>query len=87
MRWSAESDAAAVIAYSGGLLTSPPEKYPELSVDAGGGGNFGSEIGFFLLDALAESIDDETRHLDRSAGILLGVLDDIADLGLAIDSS
>ena len=46
---------------------------------AGGGRDFGGEIGFLLLDALAERVAHEARDLDRTADLAFGFLQRLRD--------
>ena len=45
----------------------------------GGGRDFGGEVGFLLLDALAERVTHEPGDLDRSAHLAFGFLHRLRD--------
>src|SRR3546814_19458275 len=51
---------------------------------AGGGGDFGGEIAFLRLDALAQLEADIGGERDGSAGVLAGGRDDALDLRLVV---
>src|SRR3546814_8575172 len=51
---------------------------------AGGGGDFGGEIAFLLLDALAQLEADIGGERDGRAGVLAGGRDDVLDLRLVV---
>src|SRR3569832_2649119 len=46
---------------------------------AAGGGNLGSEVGLFLLDAFTARVAHEAGNLDRAADLALGFLQRLRD--------
>src|SRR3546814_4985801 len=63
----------------------PEARQSRSSLAAGGSGDFGGEVAFFLLDAFAELEAHETLERDRRTDILAGGGDDFGDRGLAVD--
>src|SRR6218665_3741149 len=49
------------------------------------GGDLGGEIGFLLLDSLAQSIAHKTGNLDRRTGLALSFLDGLGDALLVVE--